>query len=51
LVAINSQVLNLDPNTGSVLGQSARIDPFNVRAINKDEMVEEVDMSDELLKN
>jgi 6-phosphofructokinase len=50
LVAINPKVLNLDPNTGSVLGQSARIDPFNVRTINKDEMVEEVDMSDELLK-
>ena len=50
LIAINPQVLNMDPNTISVLGQSARIDPFNVRTINKDEMVEEVDMSDELLK-
>jgi 6-phosphofructokinase len=50
LVEINPRVLNLDPNTGSVLGQSARIDPFNVRTINNDEMVEEVDMSDELLK-
>ena len=50
LIEINPRVLNLDPNTGSVLGQSARIDPFNVRTINKDEMVEEVDMSDELLK-
>ena len=49
LVPINPRVLNLDPNTSSVLGQSARIDPFNVRTINKDEMVEEVDMSDELL--
>jgi 6-phosphofructokinase 1 len=50
LIAINPQVMNMDPNTSSVLGQSARIDPFNVRTINKDEMVEEVDMSDELLK-
>jgi 6-phosphofructokinase 1 len=50
LIPIDPQVLNMDPNTGSVLGQSARIDPFNVRTINKDEMVEEVDMSDELLK-
>ena len=50
VIEINPRVLNLDPNTGSVLGQSARIDPFNVRTINKDEMVEEVDMSDELLK-
>ncbi len=50
LITINPRVLNLDPNTSSVLGQSAHIDPFNVRTINKDEMVEEVDMSDELLK-
>ena len=50
IIAINPQVLNMDPNTISVLGQSARIDPFNVRTINKDDMVEEVDMSDELLK-
>lgn len=39
----------LDPAAGSLLGQSARIDPFNVQQINKDEMVEEVDQSDELL--
>jgi 6-phosphofructokinase 1 len=50
IIAINPRELNLDPNTSSVLGQSARIDPFNVRKINKDDMVEEVDMSDELLK-
>lgn len=51
LFDIDPRVLNLDPNTSSVLGQSARIDPFNVRTINDLEMVEEVDMSDELLKN
>jgi 6-phosphofructokinase 1 len=50
LIDINPQVLNMDPNTSSVLGQSSRMDPFNVRTINKDEMVEEVDMSDELIK-
>jgi len=50
VIAINPRVLNLDPNTSSVLGQSAHIDPFNVRTINKDDMVEEVDLSDELLK-
>ena len=49
IFSINPQVLNLDPNTTSVLGQASRIDPFNVRTINKDEMVEEVDMSDELI--
>ena len=41
---------NLDPNAGSILGQSGRVDPFNVRRINELEMVEEVDLSDELLK-
>ncbi|MFC2029984.1 6-phosphofructokinase [Chloroflexota bacterium] len=41
---------NLDPSAGGVLGQSARVDPFHVRQINELEMVEEVDMSDELLK-
>jgi len=50
LFPIDPQVLNMDPNTSSVLGQSARMDPFNVRTINELEMVEEVDMSDELLK-
>ena len=50
LIQIDPSVMNLDPNTSSVLGQSARVDPFNVRTINELEMVEEVDMSDELLK-
>jgi len=50
LIDINPKLLNMDPNTSSVLGQSSRMDPFNVRTINKDEMVEEVDMSDELMK-
>ena len=49
LIPIDPRVLNMDPNTSSVLGQSSRIDPFNVRTINELEMVEEVDMSDELL--
>ena len=50
LIDINPKLLNMDPNTSSVLGQSSWMDPFNVRTIDKDEMVEEVDMSDELLK-
>jgi ATP-dependent phosphofructokinase / diphosphate-dependent phosphofructokinase len=50
LIPIDPRVVNMDPNTGSVLGQSSRIDPFNVRTINELEMVEEVDMSDELLE-
>jgi 6-phosphofructokinase len=42
-------VENLDPSAGSVLGQSGHVDPFHVRQLNADEMVEEVDQSDELL--
>lgn len=40
---------NLDPSSGSVLGQSGREDPFHVRRLDENEMVEEVDQSDELL--
>ena len=51
LVTFNPQLIeNLDPAGGGILGQSARIDPFHVRTINEDGMVEEVDMSDELLR-
>ena len=50
LVELNSQLVeNLDPSAGCILGQSARMDPFNVRQLDENEMVEEVDMSDELL--
>ncbi len=51
LVTLSPQLIeNLDPSAGGVLGQSARVDPFHVRQVNEDDMVEEVDMSDELLK-
>jgi 6-phosphofructokinase len=51
LVTLSPQlVVNLDLAGGGVLGQSARIDPFQVRNVNKDGMVEEVDMSDKLLR-
>ena len=50
LIPIDPRTLNMDPNTASVLGQSSRIDPFNVRTINDLEMVEEVDMSDVLIE-
>jgi len=50
LVDLSPQrIENLDPAAGSVIGQSSRVDPFNVRTINENDMVEEVDMSDELL--
>jgi len=50
LVPLSPQLVeNLDPAAAGLLGQSARVDPFHVRQIDEDEMVEEVDMSDELL--
>ena len=51
LVSLNPQLLeNLDPADSSVLGQAARVDPFHVRMVNEDNMVEEVDFSDEILE-
>ena len=51
LVELGGQVVeNLDPSGGCILGQSARMDPFNVRKLDELEMIEEVDMSDELLE-
>ena len=50
LVPLSPQLIeNLDPSAGGILGQSARVDPFHVRQVNEDDMVEEVDMSDDLL--
>ena len=50
LVPLSPQLIeNLDPSAGGLLGQSARVDPFHVRHINEDDMVEELDMSDDLL--
>jgi len=50
LLPLTPQLIeNLDPSAGSALGQSSRVDPFHVRQVNADEMVEEVDQSDELL--
>ncbi|RPJ11481.1 MAG: 6-phosphofructokinase [Deltaproteobacteria bacterium] len=51
MVTLSPQLIeNLDLSAGGILGQSARIDPFHVRKLNEDDMVEELDMSDELLK-
>jgi len=50
LVTLSPQLIeNLDPNAAGLLGQAPRVDPFHVRQVN-DDMVEEVDMSDALLK-
>ena len=43
-------VESLDLEAGAVLGQSGKIDPFHVRRVDEDGMVEEVDESDRLLQ-
>src|SRR5512143_3512922 len=43
-------VENLAGTTGCILGTAAQSDPFHVRTINTENMVEEVDRSDELLR-
>ena len=46
LVTLSPQLIeNLDPNAAGLLGQAPRVDPFHVRRVNEDEMVEEVDLS------
>jgi 6-phosphofructokinase 1 len=51
LVTLSPQLIeNLDPNSAGLLGQAPRVDPFHVRQVNDDEFVEEVDLSDQLLK-
>jgi len=40
---------SLDPAASSVLGQSPRDDPFHMRHVDEDGMLEEVDRSDDLL--
>jgi 6-phosphofructokinase len=51
LVRLSPQIVeNLDPSAGGILGQSVRVDPFHVRTLNEDNMVEELDLSDEVLK-
>ena len=43
-------IANLDPSAAGILGQAPRVDPFHVRRVNADEMVEEADLSDQLLE-
>ena len=50
LVTLSPQLAeSLDPGGRGILGQSGRVDPFHVRTIDEDEMVQEVDLSDDLL--
>ncbi len=51
LVTLDPHLIdNLDPAGAGLLGQAARIDPFHVRKVNEDEMVEELDLSDDLVR-
>ena len=50
LVTLSPQLVeSLDPAGNGVLGQSGRVDPFHVRTIDENEMVQELDMSDALI--
>ena len=51
LVTLSPQlIVDLDPFEGGILGQSPIVDPFHAPAVNADNKVEEVDVSDEILK-
>jgi ATP-dependent phosphofructokinase / diphosphate-dependent phosphofructokinase len=51
MVTLDPQLIeHLDPAGSGVLGQSLSVDPFHVRQVDVDGMVEEADLSDELLK-
>ena len=50
LITLSPQLVeNLDPAGAGLLGQSGRVDPFHVRKVDDDGMVEEVDLSDDIL--
>jgi len=50
LLPLSPQLVeNLDQTGASGLGQSQRVDPFHMRQVDEDGMLEEVDRSDELL--
>ena len=51
MVSLTPQMAeNLDPAAMGILGQSPRVDPFHVRKVNEDDMVEEVDLSDQIIE-
>ncbi len=50
LIELSPRIIeNLDPAGGEFLGQAARIDPFHVRKVHEDGMVEDLDLSDDLV--
>ena len=51
LMVLDRQLIeNLEAAGVGIVGQSRRVDPFHVRQVNEDDLVEEVDMSDRLLE-
>ena len=50
LMPLNPELIdNLDPTASGLLGQAARVDPFHVRRVDADDMIEEVDVSGDVL--
>lgn len=45
-----SMTENMDQDLGAVLGTASRTDPFHVRTVNAENMIEEVDRADELMQ-
>ncbi len=51
LVVLEPELIeNMDPAGAGLLGQASRIDPFRVRELDENEMVQEVDHSDDILQ-
>lgn len=49
-ISLRPEIAEADGHGGSLLGTAARTDPFNVRTVNDDNYVEEVDRSDDVLE-
>ncbi|GAA3908009.1 ATP-dependent 6-phosphofructokinase [Sphingomonas limnosediminicola] len=50
MVSLSPEILEADGHGGSLLGTAARTDPFNVRTLNDENSVEEVDRSGDVLE-
>ena len=51
MIPLTSRLVeNLEPAAGGILGQSPRVDPFHVRRVNEDNLVEEVDLSEQIIE-
>ena len=52
LLPITAELLeSLDYSAGAAVGQALKVDPFQVRIVDEDDMVQEVDLSDQLLES